>query len=265
MKDFVGKCVVITGASGGIGYACAKFFEQRGATVYDLSRSGTSCDNINHIFCDVTDAQSVKEAAAHLAKVTQEIHLLINNAGFGISGAIEDTPLEKAKAQFDVNFFGAVMVTNALLPQIKKVKGKIICVSSVAAALPIPFQAFYSASKSAVNAYAMALANELRPFGVGVCALMPGDTKTSFTQNRQKQTASAQYSTRSEKSVAQMEKDEQEGGSPLLVAKKIYRIAQKNKIKPLYTVGAKYNFFVFLSKVLGSAAVNKILGKMYSR
>lgn len=265
MRDFKGKTVVITGASSGIGLACAQLFSQQGAKVFDLSRKGKDSGGIKHLYCDVTKEQSIKEAAAILGEITQEIHLLINNAGYGISGAVEDTPLEKAKGQFEVNFFGTVAVTNALLPLIKNARGKIICMSSVAAALPIPFQAFYSASKAAINSYAFALANELRPFNVGVCALMPGDTKTSFTQNRQKQRSSNQYEQRTEKSVAQMEKDERQGGSPQLIAKKAYKLALKKHLKPLYTAGFKYNFFVFLTRLLPSRAVNKILGLMYSK
>ena len=112
---------------------------------------------------------------------------MINNAGFGISGAIEFTPIEQAKRQLDVNFFGMVNMNHAVIPVMRKQGfGRIVNLSSVAGAIAIPFQAFYSASKAAINSYTMALANEIKPFGVTVCCVQPGDIQTGFTAARQK-------------------------------------------------------------------------------
>ena len=110
------------------------------------------------------------------------IDVLINNAGFGISGAVEFTGTEEAQRQLDVNFFGMVRMNRQVLPVMRKQGyGRIVNLSSVAGAIPIPFQTYYSASKAAINSYTMALANEVKPFGIQVCCVQPGDIRTGFT------------------------------------------------------------------------------------
>lgn len=153
----------------------------------------------------------------------------------------------------------------ACMPLLRKSKyGKIINISSAAACFPIPFQAFYSASKSAVNLLSMSLANELSSFSIGVCAVMPGDVRTNFTAARQKEEqGTTLYGNQIQKSIAVMEKDEQNGMSPKKVASRLFQIACKKKIKPLYAVGTSYQFLLFLQRFLPSRFVNMILKKMY--
>ena len=264
MKKQKTKVVVITGGSSGIGLATVKRFASKGHIVYELSRSGQSFDNIKHLFCDVTKEETVQAAIEQVISEQGHIDVLINNAGFGISGPIEFTKLEDAKKQFDVNFFGALTVVKAVVPYMRKEnKGRIVFVSSVAAIFSIPFQSFYSAAKAAMNSLALSLANELRPFHISVCALMPGDVATGFTAAREKSVEGSEVYTRLEESVKTMEHDETHGMSPDKMAKKLYKISSKSRVKPLYVGGAKYAFFCFLAKIFPARFFNWVVGKLY--
>lgn len=261
------KIAVITGASSGIGLETAKEFSKNGYKVYALSRNISQTENgITGMRCDVTDEEAVRRAFLQIAEKEGRIDVLVNNAGFGISGAVEFTDLKSAKKQFDVNFFGCFICSKCVIDYMRKNGGgKIINISSMAAPLAIPFQAFYSASKAAINSLTLALANEVKPFGIKVCALMPGDVKTAFTTAREKTVSGEQfYGKTIEKSVKAMEKDEQNGMPPTLVAKAVCRLSQKKNPKPLSTVGAQYKLFAFLSKVLPQSAVNAVVGKLYT-
>lgn len=260
------KVAVITGGSSGIGLACAELFSKNGWRVYALSRRGKGSENIIGISCDVTDENQVKDAFEKIFKSEGKIDLLVNNAGFGISGAVEFTDLNEAKSQFDVNFFGCFLCCKSVMQYMRKCGGgKIINISSMAAPLAIPFQAFYSASKAAINSLTLSLANEARPFGITVCALMPGDVKTSFTAVRRKEeNGGGVYDERLKKSVETMEHDEQNGMTPQSIAKAVFALAKSENPKPLSTVGAQYKLFAGLSKILPVSAVNRIVGKLYS-
>lgn len=264
MKKAKTKVVVVTGGSSGIGLSTVKKIASKGHIVYELSRSGKSFDGVTHIFCDVTKEETIQNAIQQIIDEQGHIDVLINNAGFGISGPIEFTNLEDAKKQFDVNFFGSLSVSKAVIPYMRKEQsGRIIFISSVAAVFSIPFQAFYSACKSAINSLTLALANELRPFHVKVCALMPGDVQTGFTSAREKSTVGSDVYPRLEKSVSSMERDEKNGMSPEKMANKIYKISSKSWIKPLYVGGAKYKLFCFLSKIVPTKFFNWVVGKLY--
>lgn len=261
------KVAVVTGASSGIGKECAKIFSENGYAVYSFSRHGKDAGKILNVTCDVTDEQQVESAFKTIFEKEGRIDVLVNNAGFGISGAVELTPLSQAKKQLDVNFFGCFLCCKAVCEYMRKNGGgKIINISSMAAPLSLPFQAFYSASKSAVNSLTLALANELRPFNISVCAFMPGDVKTAFTAQREKVTGGEElYGSRISRSVGQMEKDEQNGMSPEKIAKAVFALSKKKNPKPLSTTGANYKLFAFLSKVLPARTVNAIVGMIYSK
>ena len=263
-KQQTNKILVLTGGSSGIGLATVNLFSKSGYIVYELSRSGESHDGIKHLFCDVTKEDTVKEAIEQVIKEQGHIDVLINNAGFGISGPIEFTKTEDAKKQFDVNFFGALNVVKAVVPHMRKEgKGRIIFVSSVAAVFSIPFQSFYSAAKAAMNSLALSLANELRPFNISVCALMPGDVSTGFTKNREKSIDGSEVYTRLNKSVETMEYDETHGMTPDKMAKKLLKISRKSRVKPLYVGGGKYALFCFLAKLFPTRFFNWVVGKLY--
>lgn len=257
--------ILITGGSSGIGAATCDYFARRGWTVFELSRHGQSATNIIHIDCDVCDETSVQNAIAQVLTLTDHFDVVISNAGYGISGPIECTPIEQVTHQMDVNFIGAIRFTQAVLPQLRKQRyGRIIYTSSVAATLAVPYQAFYSASKAAINAAALALANELRDWNISVSVLMPGDVKTGFTSARKKSTNKQQIYKNAEKAIAIMEHDEQNGMEPIEMAKLFYHIATCRSPKPQYIGGTIYRLFCFLDRILPKRFVNWLEYKVYS-
>lgn len=256
---------MITGGSSGIGFAAARELQKRGCKVYEISRKPFSCDGIVHLTGDVTVPQQVNSAVAQVLAAEGRIDILINNAGFGISGCCEFTSPEAAQRQMAVNFLGCATVCAAVLPSMRQRGGRIVNLSSVAAVTPIPFQAFYSASKAAVNAYTMALANEVRPFGISVCGVMPGDIRTGFTAAREKEAAGdAEYGGRISRSVAKMELDEQRGMDPGEAGAYIAKIALKKKVKPLYAIRWDYKAVTILAKLLPAGLLNRLLGLLYA-
>ena len=258
--------LLITGGSSGIGKATAELFAGRGWNVFELSRRDIKHDHpsIHHMSCDITDETAVAAAVEQVIAAAGHIDLLISNAGYGISGPIEFTDLADVRRQFEVNVFGCVSIIKAVLPYMRAAgRGKIIITSSVAAVLSIPYQSFYSATKSALNALALALRNEVSSFGITVCALMPGDVRTGFTAARNKTTQGADIYASSVTAVSAMEHDEENGMSATAIAQAFYSIAQKAHPAPIYTVGWQYKIFVFLESILPKRISNWIVGKLY--
>ena len=256
---------VVTGGTSGIGLAIVEEFVRKGAVVYALARREAKLpEGARFLACDVTDEASVKEAVSEILSREGRIDVLVNNAGFGISGAVEFTELADAKRQFEVNFFGMVNMTRAVLPAMREAGGgRIINLSSVAAVTPIPYQTYYSASKAAINAYTMALQNEVRAHNIKVSALMPGDVKTGFTAARKKSLEGIEVYPSLEKSVKTMEHDERNGMPPSALAKRAYFIATRRSPKPLYSCGFTYKLFCVLAKILPNRFVNWVLSKLY--
>ena len=259
------KIVIVTGGNSGIGKYTAEAFVKKGCTVYDLSRREIKNEGIIHVSTDVTDEKQVAAAITKIIDEQGRIDILINCAGFGISGAVEFTDLSEAKKQFDVNFFGTVNVTKAVIPHMRKTKGRIVNISSVAAVAHIPFQTYYSASKAAIESYTCALANEIRPFGISVTSIQPGDICTPFTQAREKSFSGDDvYEGRISRSVAGMEKDEQKGMKPEIAGEYIAEIALKKNVKPIYAIGATYKLLSTLCKVFPCSVRNRIVGMLYA-
>ena len=258
------KTVVITGASSGIGRAAAELFAAKGCRVFDLSRHGESTAHITHIDADVTEIDTLRSAFAEVCRRAERIDVLICCAGMGVSGPVEFIPEADMKRQFEVNVYGAVNTVKAALPVMRPAGGgKILCVSSVAAVYAIPFQAYYSASKAAINAFTAALRNEVKTFGIQVSAVMPGDIATGFTDARKKTVLGEEVYPHARAAVEKMEQDERGGMPPSAVAALLYKLAQKKRLSPLYTVGLSYKTLVFLSRLFPAALANKIVGGMY--
>lgn len=260
-------CVaIVTGGSSGIGKSACAFLRARGCRVYEFSRRGVDTPEAIHKTVDVTDEQAVLAAVEDILRQEGNIDILVNCAGFGISGAVEFTELRDAKRQLDVNFFGVVNTVKAVLPSMRQTgRGRIVNVSSVAAPVPIPFQTFYSASKAAINAYTMALANEVRPYGVTVTAVQPGDIATGFTGAREKSPAGdEQYGGRISRSVSKMEKDEQNGMDVAAAGRYVAKIALKKRVKPLYTIGFSYQCVTLLCQLLPCGLRNRIIFRLYA-
>ena len=195
------------------------------------------------------------------------IDVLINCAGFGISGAAELTPLETAKRQLDVNLFGTANMVNAVIPAMRRQGyGRIVNTGSVAGFVPIPFQTWYSASKAAIQSYTMAMGNELRPYGITLAAVLPGDTKTGFTAARNKiEDPDDLYAGRIARSVKRMEHDEQNGVPAQKVGDLIAKVALKKRVRPFYIPGFSYNLVAVLIRLLPSGMANKLIGFLYAK
>ena len=266
MKKENRKIALVTGGSSGIGQAVCESLVKRGAAVYEFSRRKEGIPEVNHVSVDVTDEEGVSRAVEAVLKKEGRIDILINCAGFGIGGAVEFTKTEDALSQFDVNFFGMARVTKAVIGSMRKEGGgRIVNISSVAAPIPIPFQTFYSASKAAVNSYTAALANELRPYNITVCAVMPGDISTGFTKSRRKNMEGDDvYQGRISAGLSKMEKDEEEGMSPSVCGEYVAKIAFKKRVKPYYSIGFVYKLFCVLMKVLPARFSNMIVGRLYA-
>lgn len=258
------KVVIVTGASSGIGYETAKLLSKKGYKVYGIARSKINEDFFFSKQSDITNNEQLKQTIQEIYETEKRIDVLINNAGMGISGSIEYTRLTDINNIFNVNFNGLHQAVQLALPYLRETKGKIINVGSVAGPLSIPFQGFYSASKAAVQTYSEALSIELKPMGIQVCTVLPGDIKTSFTKNRKKnQNEPSLYKARVDASIGVMEKDEQYGMTSTYAAKIFLKLVKKNHMPLSKTIGFKYKIFLFLNKVLPKRFVVWIIGKLY--
>lgn len=255
------KTVVITGASSGIGLVTGEFLSKKGYRVYGLSRTVGSGKGIQYIRCDITKKEEVQAA---FKMIEGSVDAIINNAGIGISGPVEYTSSEDLNKILNVNLVGVVNVTQVAIPFLRKTKGRIINIGSVAGEIAIPFQAFYSFTKAGVQVLSEALNVELKPFGIKVTNVLPGDTKTSFTKNRQKnEIIDDLYKDRIVKSIQKMEKDEEQGMNPLRVSKAIEKVLRMKNPPLRITVGCSYKFLVFLKRFLPLKLVNYFVDKIY--
>ena len=262
----MGEVAIITGGTSGIGLETVRQMAQKGYTVYEFSRRPAG--GPGHMPVDVTDDGAVKAAVEAVMAREGRIDVLINNAGFGISGAMEFTDPADAHRLMEVNLFGMDNLIRAVLPHMRRAgRGRIVNISSVAGVYAIPFQAWYSISKASVRALTMALANEVAPYGVQVTCVLPGDIRTGFTAARKKSALGDDaYGGRIARSVARMEKDEQGGMSPADAARAVVRAAtKKGGVKPQYTIGLSYQCLVFLERLLPKGAVRRLLYLLYAR
>jgi NAD(P)-dependent dehydrogenase (short-subunit alcohol dehydrogenase family) len=178
--------VLITGTSSGIGRAIAERLGSKGWNVYASARRPDSIADLEAKGCktlalDVTDPASIDSAVASIEAESGALGALINNAGYGLHGAIETTPIEDARKQFETNFFGLAELTNRVLPQMRAAgRGRIVNMSSMGGRFTFPGGGYYHASKHALEAYSDALRYELRPFGIDVVIVEPGLIKTKF-------------------------------------------------------------------------------------
>lgn len=177
---------LVTGASSGIGRASALALATAGYRVFGTSRKPTSApaNGITMLTADVTDDASVQKLITNVMASASRIDLLVNNAGYALSGAAEESSMAQVQAIFETNFHGVVRVTNAVLPIMRtQGAGRILNVGSVVGLIPGPFGAYYAASKHAIEGYSESLDHEVRPFGIRVAVIEPWATKTSIEGN----------------------------------------------------------------------------------
>src|SRR4051794_23204571 len=177
---------IVTGASAGIGEATARALHAAGYRVFGTYRKApaTRLPGVEYVTCDVTSDESVKAAVGQVLEKAGRVDLLVNNAGVGLVAGAEESSLDQAKSLFDVNLFGVIRMTKAVLPTMRRQRaGRIVNISSVMGLIPAPFMALYSASKHAVEGYSESLDHEIRASGVRVVLIEPAYTRTSFEGN----------------------------------------------------------------------------------
>jgi short-subunit dehydrogenase len=269
------KVVSITGASAGIGLSAAVQLIEKGVRVYAASRRGGNAQKASNgvgelipVKMDVNNPEAIASVVAQILKENNRLDAVICNAGNGIAGSIEDTSNEEMRYQFETNFFGAVNTINACLPVFRaQGYGKVVATSSVAAVVPIPFQAFYSAGKSALSIFMQALSIEVKPFGIQCCTILPGDTKTDFTSARKftqkSQSSDSVYFQKMKTSVGRMEKDEQNGMDATIVAKQMVNQVMSKRMKVTVVPGFQYKVICWLFNRIPAATRLWIVGLLY--
>lgn len=234
------KVILITGASTGIGRACADLLHQTGWLVVGTSRRAPTDIGWQHLRMDVDDDASVAAVVGSVLEEHGRIDAVILSAGWGLAGAAEQTPLVEAKAQLETNFWGAVRVTNEVLPIFRRQGGgRLVFMSSIGGLIALPFQSFYSASKFALEGYAESLAYEVAPYKVKVTLVEPGNFATSFSDSRRgvPSPSSDPYQTAREKAIESMEHDERRGADPVDVAKLVETVLASAKPPRRVSVG----------------------------
>jgi NAD(P)-dependent dehydrogenase (short-subunit alcohol dehydrogenase family) len=264
-----GKVILVTGVSSGIGRVCATELARQGHRVYGTSRAPRNEDcNFTMLPMNVADTASVRTAVQMLLERESRIDVVINNAGFGCGGAIEDTAIEEAHTILETNFFGALRVCHAVLPTMREQEsGTIINISSIGGLISLPFQGLYSASKYALEGMSEALRMEVKRFGIHVVLVEPGDTRTQFTANR-RTTHSAEkspiYREAYRRALAQIEADEHNGASPEAVARTVMQIVATPRPKVRYVVGPLHQKLAIpVKRLIPSGLFERIIMMVY--
>ena len=233
------RVVLVTGASSGLGLAIADRLHQDGARVVGMSRSGRGGSGWQAMAADVDDDDSMRSAVNAAVDMFGRLDAVVACAGWGLAGSVEETPLDLAKAQIETNFWGTVRTVQCALPALRAARGRIVIVGSVAGVIGIPFQAYYSASKFALEGWAEALAWEVEPLGVHVTLVQPGNFRTGFTSARQTVAAveASPYVETSRRAIEQMERDEASGSHPEVAAALVARLLVDRRPPRRTTVG----------------------------
>lgn len=247
--------VLVTGASTGIGYACVQTLANAGFTVFagvrseaDAGRIAALHANVRALSLDVTIPEQIAAAAEAIRTSGVELHALVNNAGVAFAGPLEYLPLDDLRRQFEVNVFGALAVTQAMLPLLRESSGaRMVFISSVSGQIAPPFVGPYASSKFALEAMADALRMELRPFGIRVSLVQPGNVRTPIWQKgrdakddliaRMPPQAATHYAHAVDALVRVTEREERTGIEPEVVAQTVLRAITSAKPKARYPVG----------------------------
>jgi NAD(P)-dependent dehydrogenase (short-subunit alcohol dehydrogenase family) len=233
------RVVLVTGASAGLGRATADLLASQGWTVVGASRRGTSGKGWIGISIDVDNDESVRAGVASVITQHGHVDALVAAAGWGLAGPVETTTIDEARAQVETNFWGIVRVTNELLPHFREQGGgRLVFVSSIGGLIAVPFQAYYSASKFALEGWAEALAYEVAPFNIDVTLIEPGNFKTDFTDSRRRAAAPAgPYGVALDHAIEAMEHDERSGAAPAAAAALISKQLNEKKPRRRVSVG----------------------------
>ncbi len=263
------EVVLITGASSGIGKSVGEYLHQKGYTVYGTSRhpKHKSLNGIQFVALDVTRPGTIEEAVDFILAKEQRIDYLINCAGKGITGALEETPDEEIQRTFDVNYFGVLRVIKAVLPTMRaQHSGMIINITSIAGYMGLPFRGVYSATKSALELTTEAYRMELKPFNIKMSNIAPGDFATNIASGRYHTPVyeDSPYKENYKRTLEEMDRDVDKGKDPIVMAHKVYHVMQQENPTIHYKVGEfLQKFSIALKHILPDKFYEKLLMKYY--
>ncbi len=263
------KIILITGASSGIGKSIANYLNNKGNLVYGTSRNPSKVKEVSFklLQLDVLNKDSIENAVKQIIIENGSLDVLINNAGKGITGPIEDTPTEEMKANFDTNFFGPIEVMKAVLPHMRKQNsGMIINITSIAGYMGLPFRGIYSASKGALELVTEAVNMEVKQFGINVVNVAPGDFATNIASGRYHTPVfdNSAYKTKYGENLALMDAHVDSGMDPEIMAAFIDKLIHNKNPKIHYKVGGfMEKFSIVLKRILPDKTYEKLLMNHY--
>jgi len=264
------KVVLITGGSSGIGKSVGEFLANKNYTVYGTSRFPEKYLNSEFpmIKLDVTNTDSISECVSELISKAGQIDVLINNAGVGITGPLEEIPMEEMKRNFETNLFGPINMINAVLPYMRAQKsGQILNITSIAGYMGLPFRGVYSASKGALELITESYRMELKAFNISMSNIAPGDFATNIAAGRFHAPVleNSPYKHAYGTTLKMMDSHVDSGKNPLLLAEVVHRIMISKNPKIHYKVGAfLQKFSVVLKRILPDLWYEKLLSSFYN-
>ena len=264
------RVVLVTGGSSGIGKSIGIYLKSKGFKVYGTTRRLDSHPNFTDfelLELDVRNPESIGIAIARLMEREGRLDVLINNAGIGITGPIEETPHSEILKAFDTNFNGPIHMSKAVLPHMRRQeKGLIINITSIAGYMGLPYRGFYSASKGALELVTEALRMEVKGFGVNITNLAPGDFATNIASGRYHAPilSDSPYKEPYGSTLKMMNEHVDSGKDPMLVAQMVFKIINTKNPKVHYKVGEfMQKFSLFLKKILPDKVYEKLLMNHY--
>ena len=263
------KVVLITGGSSGIGKSIGEFLHQKGFVVYGTSRNPEKITNsiFPLVALDVRDKQSILNCVAEVIQKSGRLDIVINNAGVGITGPIEEIPTEEIRNNFETNLFGPIEVMKAVLPQMREQKsGLIINITSIAGYMGLPYRGIYSASKGALELITEALRMEVKSFGIQITNVAPGDFATNIAAGRYHAPVvkGSAYEVPYGNTLKEMDSHVDSGSNPNEMAEAIFTIIKTDKPKVHYKVGVfMQKFSIVLKRILPDTVYEKMLMNHY--
>ena len=265
MNAHSGKTAIVTGASSGIGRASAEALVRAGFTVFGTSRRALDdgpC-GVSMLICDVTDEAAVAALVSMVLSRTGRIDVLVNNAGMGLVGGAEESSISQVQALFDVNLFGAIRLTNAVLPTMRqRGQGRIINISSLLGLIPAPYSAHYSATKHALEGYSESLDHETRAFNVRVSLIEPAYTRGVFERNALEPDGAVREYDQARTRARKKERDAAAAAEPpQVVAETVVLAATAARPRPRYPAGKLARKVSMLRRFVPADAFDKSLRK----
>jgi NAD(P)-dependent dehydrogenase (short-subunit alcohol dehydrogenase family) len=263
------KVVLITGGSSGIGKSIGDFLLQKGFVVYGTSRNPNKVleSNFPLLALDVRNTDSIQKAIQHIIATSGRIDVVINNAGVGITGPLEEIPTEEIRNNFETNFFGPIEVMKAVLPQMRSQgSGLIINVTSIAGYMGLPYRSVYSASKGALELITEALRMEVKSFGITITNVAPGDFATNIAAGRYHAPVlqGSDYEVVYKRTLEAMNEHVDSGSDPNEMAEAVYQIILNPRPKIHYKVGVfMQKFSIVLKRLLPDLVYEKMLMNHY--